>query len=71
MEWRIGETRYRIGVENPEHRSRGVASAALDGTAVDPGAIPLRQDGLNHDVRVVLGVAPDHQHRDGDGGPTS
>jgi len=55
MEWRIGETRYRIGVENPEHRCRGVVSAALDGTAVDPGEIPLRQDGLIHEVRIVLG----------------
>jgi cyclic beta-1,2-glucan synthetase len=55
MEWRIGETRYRIGVENPDHLSTGLGSAALDGLAVDPAAIPLRQDGLIHDLRIVLG----------------
>jgi hypothetical protein len=54
MEWRIGETRYRIGVEIPEHCCTGVGSAALDGITVDPGAIPLSEDCLTHDVRIVL-----------------
>jgi hypothetical protein len=46
---------YRITVTNPEHRCRGVRSAALDGISVDPRAIPLRDDGKTHDVDVVLG----------------
>jgi cyclic beta-1,2-glucan synthetase len=55
LEWTLDGARYRIVVENPEHRSRGVASATLDGVAVDPGAIPIASDGGEHEVRVVLG----------------
>jgi cyclic beta-1,2-glucan synthetase len=53
--WRFGRTRYEISVTNPERRCRGIASAELDGVAVDPRAIALRDDGGAHDVRVVLG----------------
>ena len=55
VEWRFGASRYVIAVENPERRCRGVAAAALDGDPVDPAAIPLVDDGGNHQVRVVLG----------------
>lgn len=55
LEWRMGRTRYRFTVENPEHRSHGVASAELDGIPVDARAIPLREDGGEHEVRIVLG----------------
>ena len=47
-------TRYRITVTNPEHRCRGVRSAELDGTPVDPRAIPIADDGETHVVSVVL-----------------
>ena len=53
--WRFGATRYWIDVLNPERRSRGIAEAVLDGTSVDPGAIPLRDDGGRHELQVVLG----------------
>ena len=53
--WRFGETRYAIDVVNPERRSRGVAQAVLDGTSVDPSAIPLSDDGGRHELKVVLG----------------
>jgi cyclic beta-1,2-glucan synthetase len=56
LAWRIGGTRYRFVVENPEHRSRGIASAELDGTPVDPGAIPWADDGREHEVRIILGA---------------
>jgi cyclic beta-1,2-glucan synthetase len=56
MEWNIGGTRYRILVENPERRSRGVATAQLDGATVDASAIPLLRDGEEHEVRIVLGA---------------
>jgi cyclic beta-1,2-glucan glucanotransferase len=59
MEWRIGETRYRISVANPEHRCTGVGSAALDGIAVDPRAIPLNEDGRMHNLQIVLGEEAD------------
>jgi len=49
-----------ISVANPERRCRGIASAKLDGVAVDPRAMPLIEDGAVHEVRLVLGdeVAP-------------
>ncbi|PYQ46851.1 MAG: carbohydrate-binding protein, partial [Acidobacteria bacterium] len=56
--WRFGRTRYEITVANPEHRCRGVAAAELDGTAVDPAAVPLVDDGGTHIVKVVLGAEP-------------
>jgi len=57
IDWRIDGTRYRFTVTNPDHHSRAVASAELDGVAVDHRAIPLRKDGVEHEVRIVLGVA--------------
>jgi cyclic beta-1,2-glucan synthetase len=53
--WTRGRTRYHVTVTNPDHASRGVASAELDGTAVDPLAIPLHDDGVTHRVTVALG----------------
>jgi cyclic beta-1,2-glucan synthetase len=53
--WRFGRSRYEIAVENPEHRCRGVGRAELDGTVVDPAAIPLVDDGATHAVRIVIG----------------
>jgi cyclic beta-1,2-glucan synthetase len=66
--WRFGSTRYEIKVANPERRCRGVAEAELDGAAVDPGAIPLADDGRTHEVRLVLGArkrAPSASVREG------
>ncbi len=56
--WRHGTSRYEISVLNPEHRCRGIATAELDGQPVEPGAIPLLDDGAVHQVRVVLGRPP-------------
>jgi cyclic beta-1,2-glucan synthetase len=53
--WRFGRTRYEISVTNPEHRCRGIAEAELDGSPVDPAAIPLVDDGAEHRVRVEIG----------------
>jgi cyclic beta-1,2-glucan synthetase len=53
--WSFGRTRYAIDVSNPEGRSGGVSLALLDGAPVDPGAIPLLDDGRLHELRVVLG----------------
>jgi cyclic beta-1,2-glucan glucanotransferase len=53
--WRCGRTTYQISVANPEHRCRGIATAELDGTPVDPAAIPLADDGATHRVQAVLG----------------
>jgi cyclic beta-1,2-glucan synthetase len=53
--WRFGASRYVIDVVNPERRSRGVASAVLDGASVDPGTIPLSDDGDLHHLKITLG----------------
>jgi cyclic beta-1,2-glucan synthetase len=43
-------------VENPQSISRGVASIELDGKALaETGSIPLADDGVTHQVRLVLG----------------
>ena len=57
---RHGASRYEIAVENPHGVSEGIASASLDGVALDGPAptIELRDDGETHRVRVVLGEAP-------------
>jgi cellobiose phosphorylase len=55
LDWTIGSTHYHFVMSNPQHSSRGIATAELDGVAVDPSRIPLLQDGRRHDVRVVLG----------------
>jgi len=56
LQWTIGRTRYRLSVSNPDHRSCGVAAATLDGNVVDPNAIPLLDDGSEHDITIVLGA---------------
>jgi cyclic beta-1,2-glucan synthetase len=55
VRWRYGKSHYKISVENPGRRSRGVAEATLDGSRVDHRAIPLVDDGAQHRVRVVMG----------------
>jgi cyclic beta-1,2-glucan synthetase len=55
MTWRFLDSRYEISVSNPTRRCRGVATATLDGVAVDAAAIPLRNDGRSHEVQIVLG----------------
>ena len=54
--WRFRTTRYAIFVSNPDHQCRGVSTATLDGVVTDAAAIPLVDDGLTHDVRIVLGT---------------
>ncbi len=54
--YRHGSTRYRIAVENPDGVEHGVRSATLDGQPSDPTAIPLVDDGQEHEVVVLMGV---------------
>jgi cellobiose phosphorylase len=46
---------YRIRVENAAGTGRGVRSVTLDGQTVEGGAVPLRDDGREHEIRVTLG----------------
>ena len=56
--YRRGNTVYRIKVENPHSLYRGVASVNLDGVEQRDGAILLSNDGLNHEVRILIGEKP-------------
>jgi len=58
IEWRHGRSLYRIAIENPERQQRGVQSATFDGAPVDAGAIPLLDDGKEHEVVIVVGGGP-------------
>jgi cyclic beta-1,2-glucan synthetase len=55
ISWRIGATRYEISIVNPQHRCRGIAEATLDSAPADPRAVPIREDGGTHTLRIVLG----------------
>ncbi len=55
IDLRHGASLYRIVIENPERRQRGVRSATLDGDAVNAAQIPLLDDGREHAVVIVLG----------------
>jgi cyclic beta-1,2-glucan synthetase len=55
IQWTVAGTRYEIEVANPEHRCCGVRSVELDGSPVDPAAIPILGDGQTHLVTVELG----------------
>lgn len=58
LRYRFQNSVYRIAVENPEHCSQGVTLVELDGVASTDKVIALRDDALDHEVRVVLGVEP-------------
>ena len=57
LAYRHGSSRYRIAVENPDGVEHGVRSATLDGRDVDPSAIPVVDDGGEHEVKVRLGAS--------------
>jgi cyclic beta-1,2-glucan synthetase len=58
VRWRHGRSVYEIVVLNPERKGRGIATARLDGEAVDPRDIPLHADGQLHLLEVTLGEPP-------------
>jgi cellobiose phosphorylase len=53
--YRHGSATYRIQVDSPAGTGRHVRSVLVDGQPVLDGAVPLRDDGCAHDVRVTLG----------------
>jgi cellobiose phosphorylase len=53
--YRHGSATYRIRVDNSAGTGRGVRSVIADGQPAAGGAVPLRDDGRGHDVRVTLG----------------
>ena len=55
IDYRRGDTMYRIKVENPACVSLGVAEVRLDGELLESNEIPLVDDKQSHRVLVVLG----------------
>jgi cyclic beta-1,2-glucan synthetase len=55
LEYRHGETHYRIAVNNPKGVQRGVQRIDLDGEKLPTGEIPLLQDGGRHEIEVWMG----------------
>jgi cyclic beta-1,2-glucan synthetase len=57
LSFKYHSTRYEIAVENPLGISSGVTRVELDGEALTPvtGRIGLKDDGVIHRIRIVLG----------------
>lgn len=53
--YRYGKACYQIRVENPDGSEHGVKSVTLDGNDLPDRVVPLKDDGLSHAVRVVMG----------------
>lgn len=58
--YRRGPTTYRIKVENPHSICHGVANVTLDGILQRDDVILLSNDGLTHEVRIVMGEKADN-----------
>jgi cyclic beta-1,2-glucan synthetase len=57
LDYRHGQATYRLRVRNPEGCERGVRHITLDGAPLPEARIPLRDDGGEHEVEVVMGTA--------------
>ena len=55
--YRFGKTSYRVRVENPAGVNRGVRQIVLNSVFMPDNQIPLTDDGLNHEVYVLMGSA--------------
>jgi cellobiose phosphorylase len=53
--YRYRSATYRIRLENADGTGHGVRSVTADSQTVEGGAVPLRDDGREQDVRVTLG----------------
>jgi cyclic beta-1,2-glucan synthetase len=55
INYRHGQTNYRIKVENPHSLCRGIAQVEVDGVTRSNDEIALLSDGQTHDVRILMG----------------
>lgn len=55
IQYRNGETSYRISVQNPRGVNQGVKRVVLDGEVLPGPDIPLLRDGETHQVQVEMG----------------
>jgi cyclic beta-1,2-glucan synthetase len=54
VDYRFGTTHYRISVENLHNVNQGVSQVLLDGNPLKDKLIPLVNDALPHEVRIVM-----------------
>jgi cyclic beta-1,2-glucan synthetase len=55
MTYRYRSATYRITVENPDGAEFGLRSLTLDGQSLPSDAVPLVDDGRNHEILAVMG----------------
>ncbi|MEO7086864.1 MAG: glycosyl transferase family 36, partial [Gemmatimonadaceae bacterium] len=55
LDYRFGNTMYAIEIRNPAGISGGVSRVEVDGAVVPAHTIPLRDDGVRHQVVVTMG----------------
>jgi cellobiose phosphorylase len=55
VDYRFGETQYRIKVENPNGVNLGITQIFMDGVRLPESIIQLVDDGTVHEVRVLMG----------------
>jgi cellobiose phosphorylase len=55
VSYRHGRTTYKIHFDNSMGVGRGVRSVSMDGVAMPDRNVPLRDEDLTHDVRVMIG----------------
>jgi cellobiose phosphorylase len=53
--YRHGRATYEIRFDNSSGAGRGVRSVMMDGRPLPNGSVPLRDEDLTHDVRVIIG----------------
>jgi cellobiose phosphorylase len=54
-DYRVGNTHYKITVENPNNVNQGIRQVLLDRNPLPDNLILLVEDGQSHEVRVVMG----------------
>ncbi len=54
VRYRFGSASYRITVENPHGKQRGIHAIEIDGGRLEGPSIPLADDGRTHDVRAFI-----------------
>jgi cellobiose phosphorylase len=55
VDYCFGTAHYKISVENPSNVNRGIREVILDGNPLPDSLIPLADDGILHEVHVVMG----------------
>jgi cellobiose phosphorylase len=55
VDYRFGNTHYKISVENPNGVNQGIQIVLLDGKPLPDNSIPLTDDRQTHVVQVLMG----------------